>query len=123
VHGLLAKRALALDGPATVTAYAMLFGTLLLLPWALVEGLVPAAGRLHGRILAVVVFVGVLLVNWPGRGRAGAGRVNPGRAGASPARGRPGLRPDPPGNSPWIPRTPRPGLRRELPSSTQTPQS
>ena len=59
VYGLLAKRALALDGPATVTAYAMLSGTLLLLPWALVEGLVPAAGRLHGRILAVVVFVGV----------------------------------------------------------------
>jgi drug/metabolite transporter (DMT)-like permease len=59
VYGLLAKRALALDGPATVTAYAMLFGTLLLLPWALVEGLVPATGRLHGEILAVVVFVGV----------------------------------------------------------------
>jgi drug/metabolite transporter (DMT)-like permease len=57
--GLLAKRALALDGPATVTAYAMLFGTLLLLPWALVEGLAPAVGRLHGRILALVVFVGV----------------------------------------------------------------
>jgi drug/metabolite transporter (DMT)-like permease len=59
VYGLLAKRALALDGPVTVTAYAMLFGTLLLLPWALVEGLVPAVGRLHGRLLAVVVFVGV----------------------------------------------------------------
>jgi drug/metabolite transporter (DMT)-like permease len=59
VYGLLAKRALALDGPATVTAYAMLFGTLLLLPWALVEGLALAVGRLHGRILALVVFVGV----------------------------------------------------------------
>jgi drug/metabolite transporter (DMT)-like permease len=58
MYGLLAKRALALDGPATVTAYAMLFGTLLL-PWALGEGLVPATGQLHGRILAVVVFVGV----------------------------------------------------------------
>jgi drug/metabolite transporter (DMT)-like permease len=49
VYGLLAKRALALDGPATVTTYAMLFGTLLLLPWALVEGLAPAVGRLDGR--------------------------------------------------------------------------
>jgi drug/metabolite transporter (DMT)-like permease len=59
VYGLLAKRALALDGPATVTAYAMLFGTLLLLPWALVEGLVPAVGRLDGRLLAVVAALGV----------------------------------------------------------------
>jgi drug/metabolite transporter (DMT)-like permease len=59
VYGLLAKRALALDGPATVTTYAMLFGTLLLLPWALVEGLAPAVGRLDGRLLAVMVFLGV----------------------------------------------------------------
>jgi drug/metabolite transporter (DMT)-like permease len=59
VYGLLAKRALALDGPATVTTYAMLFGTLLLLPWALVEGLAPAMGRLDGRLLAVMVFLGV----------------------------------------------------------------
>jgi hypothetical protein len=106
VHGLLAKRALALDGPATVTAYAMLFGTLLLLPWALVEGLVPAAGRLHGRILAVVVFVGVLLVNWPGRGRAGAGRGEP-RAGGGFARpGTAGAPPRPTGELPLDPPDP-----------------
>jgi drug/metabolite transporter (DMT)-like permease len=59
VYGLLAKRALARDGPVTVTAYAMLFGTLLVLPLALVEGLVPAVGRLQGRLLAAVVFLGV----------------------------------------------------------------
>jgi drug/metabolite transporter (DMT)-like permease len=59
VYGLLAKRALAVDAPATVTSYAMLFGTLLLLPAALVEGLVPALDRLDGRLLAVVVFLGV----------------------------------------------------------------
>jgi drug/metabolite transporter (DMT)-like permease len=59
VYGLLAKRALAVDAPATVTSYAMLFGTLLLLPAALVEGLVPALGRLDGRLLAVVAFLGV----------------------------------------------------------------
>jgi drug/metabolite transporter (DMT)-like permease len=46
-------------GPATVTAYAMLFGTLLVLPWALLEGLAPAVGRLDGRVLAAVVFLGV----------------------------------------------------------------
>jgi drug/metabolite transporter (DMT)-like permease len=59
VYGLLAKRALAVQGPATVTAYAMAFGTLLVLPWALVEGLAPAVGRLDGRVLAAVVFLGV----------------------------------------------------------------
>jgi drug/metabolite transporter (DMT)-like permease len=59
VYGLLAKRALADDGPATVTTWAMLFGTLLLLPLAFVEGLVPALGRLDGGLLAVVVFLGV----------------------------------------------------------------
>lgn len=57
VYGLLAKRALAVDAPATVTSYAMLSGTLLLLPWALIEGLVPALGRLDGRLLAVVAFL------------------------------------------------------------------
>lgn len=59
VYGLLAKRALAVDPPATVTSYAMLFGTLLLLPAALAEGLVPTLGRLDGRLLAVVAFLGV----------------------------------------------------------------
>jgi drug/metabolite transporter (DMT)-like permease len=59
VYGLLAKRALAADAPATVTSYAMLFGTLLLLPWAFLEGLLPALGRLDGRLLAVVAFLGV----------------------------------------------------------------
>jgi drug/metabolite transporter (DMT)-like permease len=59
VYGLLAKRALAVDAPATVTSYAMLFGTLLLLPWALLEGLLPALGRLDGRLLAVVAFLGM----------------------------------------------------------------
>jgi drug/metabolite transporter (DMT)-like permease len=60
VYGLLAKRALAVDGPATVTTWAMLFGAVLLLPVAVVEGLVPAIGRLDGRLLGVVVFLGVL---------------------------------------------------------------
>ena len=60
LYGWIAKRALAVDSPATVTTWAMLFGTVLLLPAALVEGLVPAIGRLDGQLLGVVVFLGVL---------------------------------------------------------------
>jgi drug/metabolite transporter (DMT)-like permease len=59
VYGLVAKRVLAVDNPATVTTYAMLIGTVLLLPAALVEGLIPAIGRLDGRLLGLVVFLGV----------------------------------------------------------------
>jgi drug/metabolite transporter (DMT)-like permease len=93
VYGLIAKRVLAVDHAATVTTYAMLIGTLLLLPAAAVEGLVPAIGRLDGQVyvnlnpivaamLAILllgerrsvlfllgfaaVVTGVLLVNWPG---------------------------------------------------------
>jgi drug/metabolite transporter (DMT)-like permease len=72
LYGLLAKRVLAVDSPATVTTYAMLIGTVLLLPAAALEGLVPAVGRLDGRLLALVVFLGVLggaaaflLWTWP----------------------------------------------------------
>src|SRR5262245_37263460 len=60
LYGLIAKRVLAVDNPATVTTYAMLIGTLILLPAALVEGLVPAVERLDGRLLGLVVFLGVL---------------------------------------------------------------
>jgi drug/metabolite transporter (DMT)-like permease len=60
LYGLMAKRVLAVDNPATVTTYAMLFGTVLLLPAALVEGMVPAIGRLDWRLLGLVAFLGVL---------------------------------------------------------------
>jgi len=60
LYGLIAKRVLVVDKPATVTTYAMLFGTLALLPVALVEGLVPAVARLDGRVLGLVLFLGVL---------------------------------------------------------------
>jgi hypothetical protein len=59
LYGVLAKRALARDPAVTVTTYAMLFGALLLTPAALVEGLLPALGRLDGGLLALVVFLGV----------------------------------------------------------------
>jgi drug/metabolite transporter (DMT)-like permease len=60
LYGLIAKRVLAVDHAATVTTYAMLIGTVILLPAALAEGLVPAIERLDGRLLGVVVFLGVL---------------------------------------------------------------
>jgi drug/metabolite transporter (DMT)-like permease len=59
LYGVLAKRALARDHAVSVTAYAILFGAVLLTPAALAEGLVPAVGRLDGRLLALVVFLGV----------------------------------------------------------------
>jgi drug/metabolite transporter (DMT)-like permease len=60
LYGLIAKRVLAVDYPATVTTYAMLIGTVLLLPAAGVEGLVPAIERLDWQLLGLVVFLGVL---------------------------------------------------------------
>ena len=59
VYGLVAKRVLAVDHPATVTTYAMLIGALLLLPAGLIEGLVPAIERLNAQVLGLVVFLGV----------------------------------------------------------------
>jgi drug/metabolite transporter (DMT)-like permease len=59
LYGVLAKRALRRHPAATVTTWAMLFGVVLLAPAALAEGLVPALGRLDGRLLALVVFLGV----------------------------------------------------------------
>jgi drug/metabolite transporter (DMT)-like permease len=60
LYGLIAKRVLAVDNPATVTTYAMLFGTVLLLPVALAEGIVPAVARLDWQLLGLIVFLGVL---------------------------------------------------------------
>jgi drug/metabolite transporter (DMT)-like permease len=60
LYGLIAKRVLAVDSPATVTTYAMLFGTLLLLPAAVAEGMVPAIAELDRQLVGLVVFLGVL---------------------------------------------------------------
>jgi drug/metabolite transporter (DMT)-like permease len=60
LYGLIAKRVLAVDNPAAVTTYAMLFGTLALLPIAIAEGLVPAVAELDGQLLGLLVFLGVL---------------------------------------------------------------
>jgi len=60
IHGVLVKRAYARYNALTVTAYEMLFGTILLLPLALVEGLPAATARLSGGTLALVLFLGIL---------------------------------------------------------------
>jgi drug/metabolite transporter (DMT)-like permease len=73
LYGLLAKRVLAVDSAATVTTYAMLIGTVLLLPLALVEGLVSAIGRLGGQVLGLVVSSAC----WAARPRSSCG---PGRS-------------------------------------------
>jgi drug/metabolite transporter (DMT)-like permease len=59
LYGLIAKRVLAVDSAATLTTYAMLFGSLVLLPVALAEGIVPAVARLDPQVLGLVVFLGV----------------------------------------------------------------
>jgi drug/metabolite transporter (DMT)-like permease len=58
-YGILAQRAFARYSALTVTTYAMVLGTLLLLPAALVEGLVSVFLRLDGQTVALLVFLGV----------------------------------------------------------------
>jgi drug/metabolite transporter (DMT)-like permease len=58
-YGVLAQRAFARYSALTVTTYAMVLGTLLLLPAALVEGLVSVFLWLDGQTLALLVFLGV----------------------------------------------------------------
>jgi drug/metabolite transporter (DMT)-like permease len=70
VYGVLAKRALARDAAVTVTAYAMLFGCVLLVPAALAAALL-GVWLLDERrsvpfaIGFAAVVAGVALVNWP----------------------------------------------------------
>jgi drug/metabolite transporter (DMT)-like permease len=59
VYAVLAPRALARYNALIVTTYAMVFGTLLLLPAAVVEGLVGVLPQLDGQTVALVVFLGV----------------------------------------------------------------
>ena len=58
-YAVLAQRAFARYGALTVTTYAMVLGTLLLLPAALVEGLVGVLPQLDRRTVALLVFLGV----------------------------------------------------------------
>ena len=58
-YGVLAQRAFARYNALTVTTYAMVLGTLLLLPAALVEGLVGVLPQLDRQTVALLVFLGV----------------------------------------------------------------
>ncbi|HVD34223.1 MAG TPA: DMT family transporter [Rubrobacter sp.] len=58
-YGVLAQRAFARYNALTVITFAMVLGTLLLLPAALVEDPVGVIQRLDGRTVALLVFLGV----------------------------------------------------------------
>ena len=58
-YGVLAQRALARYSALTVTTYAMVLGTLLLVPAALVEGLVGVLPQLDLQTVVLLVFLGV----------------------------------------------------------------
>src|SRR3712207_3078163 len=58
-YGVLAQRAFARYDALTVTTYAMVLGTLLLLPVALVEGLVGVLPQLDLQTVALLAFLGV----------------------------------------------------------------
>jgi drug/metabolite transporter (DMT)-like permease len=58
-YGVLAQRAFARYAALTVTTYAMVLGTLLLLPAALAEGLVGVLPQLDRQTVALLVFLGV----------------------------------------------------------------
>ena len=58
-YAVLAQRAFARYGALTVTTYAMVLGTLLLLPAALAEGLAGVLPQLDRRTVALLVFLGV----------------------------------------------------------------
>ena len=58
-YAVLAQRAFARYNAVTVTTYAMVLGTLLLLPAALAEGLVGVLPHLDRQTVALLVFLGV----------------------------------------------------------------
>jgi drug/metabolite transporter (DMT)-like permease len=58
-YGVLGQRAFARYNALTVITFAMVLGTLLLLPAALVEDPVGVIQRLDGRTVALLVFLGV----------------------------------------------------------------
>ncbi len=59
IYGVLAQRTLSRYSALTVTTYAMVFGTLLLFPAALIEGLPQALARIDGKIAVLILFLGI----------------------------------------------------------------
>ncbi len=63
-YAVLAQRAFARYGALTVTTYAMVLGTLLLLPAALAEGLAGVLPQLDRRTVTLLVFLGFSAERW-----------------------------------------------------------
>jgi len=59
IYGVLAQRMLSRYSALAVTMYAMMFGTFLLFPAALVEGLPQAFARIDGKVAILIIFLGV----------------------------------------------------------------
>jgi len=59
LYGVLAQRMLARYSALTVTTYAMVFGTLLLFPAAIVEGLPQAFVLIDGKVAVLILFLGI----------------------------------------------------------------
>jgi drug/metabolite transporter (DMT)-like permease len=59
LYGVLAKRALGREHALTLVSYAMLIGTILLVPIALGEGLVGELGQLDASLIRIVLFLGI----------------------------------------------------------------
>jgi len=59
LYGVLTKRAFNRQHPLTVVSYAMLSGTLVLLPIALWEGMVEECGQLDSSLALIVLFLGI----------------------------------------------------------------
>ena len=59
LYGVLAKRALSREHALTLVSYAMLIGTILLLPIALAEGLVAELGQLDSSLAGNVLFLAI----------------------------------------------------------------
>jgi len=59
IYGVLAQRMLSRYSALTVTMYAMLFGTFLLFPAALFEGLPQAFVRIDGKVAVLILFLGI----------------------------------------------------------------
>jgi drug/metabolite transporter (DMT)-like permease len=59
LYGVLAKRALGREHALTLVSYAMLIGTIFLVPIALGEGLVGELGQLDTSLIRIVLFLGI----------------------------------------------------------------
>jgi drug/metabolite transporter (DMT)-like permease len=59
VYGVLAQKMLRKYGPITVTTYAMLIGTCLLVPAACVEGLSQAITMIDAQAASLILFLGI----------------------------------------------------------------